>query len=263
MRTMYLEHQDSSRRPIPLTEIRRDASIQPRTRLNNETVAAYAELIREGEVSFPPVIVFYDGSDYLLADGFHRAAAVEEAGETMVFAEIRSGTREDAIRYACGANGTHGLPLTNKDKNQVVNRMLDAEQGKPAEQRLSERDIAKHCGVSQGFVNKIKQTRQRQSDHGDRPDHRDHHPARLPDAGWTSGTDSMMEHGNGMPGDVPTAAQASAADIIDTIVVKVMGYLSQLTGVSASLVEKHFQQAVTEIQCQIRSLSNLRQDDGV
>ena len=253
---MHLEHQDSSRRPIPLAEIRRDASIQPRTRLNNETVAAYTQLIREGEVRFPPVIVFYDGSEYLLADGFHRAAAVEEAGETMVFAEIRSGTREDAIRYACGANSTHGLPLTNKDKNRVVNRMLDSENSKPVEQRLSERDIAKHCGVSQAFVNKLKQMRQR--DHGNRHDHRDHHPARSSEDDLALGsyteTDSML-------GDFPTAAPASDTDIIDTIVVKVMGYLSQLTEVSASLVEKYFQQAVTEIQCQIRSLSNLRQDD--
>jgi hypothetical protein len=257
---MYLEHQDSFRRSVPLADIRRDAGIQPRTRLNDETVAAYADLIREGEVHFPPVVIFYDGSEYLLADGFHRVTAVEQAGENEVFAEIRHGTREDAIRYACGANSTHGLPLTNKDKNQVVHRMLIIEDSKPGEQRLSERDIARHCGVSQAFVNKLKQRRQR--DHGD---HRDHYPARSPEDGWASGTctetDSVMEYGNGMPGATPTAAHASNAEIIDTIVAKVMAYLSQLSGVSVSVVEKHFQQAVTEIQCQIRSLSNLRQDD--
>jgi hypothetical protein len=256
---MHLEDQDFSRRAIPLTEIRRDASIQPRTRLNNETVAAYAELIREGEGNFPPVVVFYDGADYLLADGFHRAAAVEEAGETMVVAEIRYGTREDAIRYACGANSTHGLPLTNKDKNRVVQRMLNFEDSKPGEQRLSERDIAKHCGVSQAFVNKLKQMRLRQHDHRDRHDHRDHNPARSSEDGWALGTCTETDS---MPEDVPTtAAQVSETEIIDTIVTKVMGYLSQLTGVTASLVEKSFQQAVTEIQCQIHSLSNLRQDD--
>ena len=261
---MYLENQDSLRRSIPLTDIRRDAGIQPRTRLNDETVAAYADLIREGEVHFPPVVVFYDGAEYLLADGFHRVAAVEQAGENEVFAEIRHGTREDAIRYACGANSTHGLPLTNKDKNQVVQRMLTIEDSKPGEQRLTERDIARHCGVSQAFVNKLKKTRQgqRQRDHFE---HRDQNPTRSPEDGWASGTctetDSVMEHGNGMPGAIPTAAPASNADIIDTIVAKVMAYLSQLSGVSVAMVEKHFQQAVTEIQCQIRSLSNLRQDD--
>ena len=33
---------------------------------------------------FPPVIVFYDGTSYWLADGFHRVGATESLGRTAI-----------------------------------------------------------------------------------------------------------------------------------------------------------------------------------
>ena len=55
-------------------------------------------------VVFPPVIVFHDGADYWLADGFQRLIAAEELGLTEFSADVREGTRRDAILYAVGAN---------------------------------------------------------------------------------------------------------------------------------------------------------------
>lgn len=47
-------------------------------------------------VVFPP-IVFFDGADYWLADGFHRLIAAEELGLTEFDADVREGTRRDPL----------------------------------------------------------------------------------------------------------------------------------------------------------------------
>ena len=56
---------------INIKTIRIDGGTQSRVEINNEIVAEYAALIKAG-AEFPPVIVFYDGVDTWLADGFHR-----------------------------------------------------------------------------------------------------------------------------------------------------------------------------------------------
>jgi hypothetical protein len=47
-----------------------------------------------------PVVVFDTPEGLLLADGYHRAAAARRAGRSTVAAEVRIGTRQDALRYA-------------------------------------------------------------------------------------------------------------------------------------------------------------------
>ena len=66
--------------------------IAPDTRL----VAEYATLMAEG-VEFPPVTVWWDGKVYWLSDGFQRVGAAELAEVPDLRAEIRRGTREDAL----------------------------------------------------------------------------------------------------------------------------------------------------------------------
>lgn len=99
---------------ILLSAIRFHADCQSRVHLDEETVAEYALRMGEGAI-FPPVVVFFDGSDRWLADGFHRYAAMKglarERGDeatTEVAAEVRQGTRTDAIRHALAANAQHG-----------------------------------------------------------------------------------------------------------------------------------------------------------
>jgi hypothetical protein len=55
---------------INLDVIRIDGETQPREELDQEMVAEYAEFMRDG-IKFPPVRVFFDGSNYWLVDGFH------------------------------------------------------------------------------------------------------------------------------------------------------------------------------------------------
>ena len=73
---------------INLLNIRVDGKTQSRAELNQERVTEYAEMIREG-IYFPPITVFYDGSDYWLSSGFHRYFASKQAGKASIDCEIQ------------------------------------------------------------------------------------------------------------------------------------------------------------------------------
>lgn len=136
---------------LGLDLLRLDGGTQPRAELDDFTVDAYADAMNWG-ASFPPVVVFYDGTDYWLADGFHRIAALRLLSRTLVESDVRQGTRRDAILYSVGANATHGKPRTNADKRRAVLTLLsDAEWAK-----WSDREIARQCAVGHAFVSKLR-----------------------------------------------------------------------------------------------------------
>ncbi len=136
---------------LAIDTIRIDGKTQPRVQMNWVTVSEYADAIDAG-MTFPPVTVFYDGVDYWLADGFHRREAAIKAGHTEIAIERRIGTREDAQWFSYGANATHGLPRTNKDKQRAVEAALEH----PNAASMSTRQLASHCGVSHMTVQNYK-----------------------------------------------------------------------------------------------------------
>lgn len=131
--------------------IRRDGGTQPRAALNDQAIAEYAEALDRGE-PFPAATVFYDGSDYWLADGFHRDGAHARLGWEEMACDVRAGTRRDAVLFACGANEAHGLRRSNEDKRRAVLILLgDAEWMK-----WSDSEIARRARVSHTFVAKLR-----------------------------------------------------------------------------------------------------------
>jgi hypothetical protein len=64
---------------------------QPRENLIDERVAEYVEDMRR-RAKIDPVIVYYDGKDYLLKDGFHRVEAALRLGRKTILAEVTPGT---------------------------------------------------------------------------------------------------------------------------------------------------------------------------
>ena len=134
---------------LNLNAIRIDGGTQPRERIDLEVVGDYAEAIKVG-IEFPPVIVFHDGAEYWLADGFHRWHAHKQAGKASIECDVRTGTLDDAKLFASGANGDHGLRRSNADKRLAVLMAL----GVKAD--WSDTKIAVHCGVSVTFVSSIR-----------------------------------------------------------------------------------------------------------
>lgn len=136
---------------LELEQIRTNGGTQSRVELNQETVAEYAQAFTAG-ASFPPVVVFFDGANYWLADGFHRYFGARDAGESAIDAEIITGTQRDAVLYSLKANATHGLRRTNADKRKAVETLLkDAEWA-----TWSDSAIAKACTVDHKTVAKIR-----------------------------------------------------------------------------------------------------------
>ena len=126
---------------------------QSRVQINESTVSEYAEAIKNG-VQFPPVTVFFDGTNFWLADGFHRLLAHKRAGKTEILEAREVGGLRDAILYSVSANASHGLRRTNADKRKAVEMLLnDAEWS-----QWSDREIAKQCAVSNNFVGDVRRS---------------------------------------------------------------------------------------------------------
>jgi ParB-like chromosome segregation protein Spo0J len=138
-------------RPLPIASIRTDGGTQPRAKLDDNTLIDFMDDMRAG-AKFPPVIVFHDGENYWLADGFHRREAHHRLGPTEIEADIRKGTRRDAILFSVGANADHGLRRTHKDKRVAVRRLLDD----PEWSQWSDSEIARRCIVSRDLVAEVR-----------------------------------------------------------------------------------------------------------
>jgi hypothetical protein len=109
-----------------------------RVEMRPETVNDYATDMLDG-VTFPPIVVFHDGSDFWLADGFHRVEAARKIDREMIVAEIRQGSARAAILHGVGSNAAHGLSRTQADKRRAVERLLkDAEWAQWSDRKVAE-----------------------------------------------------------------------------------------------------------------------------
>jgi FtsZ-binding cell division protein ZapB len=138
------------KKTINILAVRIDGGTQPREQINLEVVNEYADAITAGAV-LPPPVVFHDGADYWLADGFHRYHANKKIGAVSLEVEVQQGTQRDAILYSLGANDSHGLRRSNQDKRKAVMTMLQDKEWVTWPQAK----IAKTCCVSREYVSRL------------------------------------------------------------------------------------------------------------
>lgn len=136
---------------LPITDIRTDGGTQSRVQLDWIAVNEYAAAMREG-AQFPPVVVFHDGAEYWLADGFHRVRAAEHAELDTIAVDVRQGTRRDAVLYSVGANSSHGVRRTNADKRAAVLLLLGDEEWRGKGLNW----IARQCCVSWDTASRVE-----------------------------------------------------------------------------------------------------------
>lgn len=130
-----------------------DHRCQPRATMDPELIQEYADAMTLGVV-FPPLMVFRNGSNYWLADGFHRIAAAQQASIPHMNCEVQEGGVRDAILYAVGANAAHGKRRTNLDKRRAVETLLSDQEWS----KKSDHEIARICAVSQPFVGSVRKS---------------------------------------------------------------------------------------------------------
>jgi hypothetical protein len=135
---------------LKVSDIRIDGGTQVREKLNQDRVNSYAEQMNDGAV-FPPITVFFDGSSYWLASGFHRMFAEKQRGTEVIKATVMNGTVHEAEYFACGDNN-HGLNMTAEDYRRSIIKMLN----NPKAKDYSNVQIANHVGVSAMTVGRVK-----------------------------------------------------------------------------------------------------------
>ena len=128
-----------------------DERLQSRTEINEGTVSEYAEAILEG-ADFPPVLVYFDGINYYLTDGYHRLLAHKRAEKASILCSVVQGTLRDAIFHSTSVNNDHGMRRTYADKRKAVMTLLDDFEW----EGMSNGQIAKHCHVSPTFVSDLR-----------------------------------------------------------------------------------------------------------
>ena len=104
---------------LSLANIVIDDTIDIRESMNEATIQEYMDILDR----LPPVTVFDTEDGYVLADGFHRATAAERLGLKEIDAEIRTGTRTDALEFAAYANATAALKLTPEERRVGIRRL--------------------------------------------------------------------------------------------------------------------------------------------
>lgn len=190
-----------SEQMLKRADIRTNGGTQSRAAINEATVAEYAEAMGDPATVFPPVVVYYDGREYWLADGFHRLAAWERIGREEVPADVRQGDRRRAILHSCAANAEHGLRRTNADKRRAVMTLLeDAEWS-----QWSARQIARQCGVSHDFVARIKREQEPEVSSDDT----------LPDNSEPAAQKSPVRKPSGTPQEADNAGESVAPTSAD------------------------------------------------
>lgn len=139
---------------LKIALLRLDHSMQSRAKVNTEACQEYAARY-EQRLPMPPIVVFFDGAVYWLGDGWHRVFACGMADPKVKFieAEVRQGSKRDAILYSCGANGTHGVRRSNEDKRRAVGMLLSDKEWV----RWSNCEIARRCGVSEFLVREVRE----------------------------------------------------------------------------------------------------------
>lgn len=135
---------------LPLVRLVLEPRLQLRALgMNPEHVADLRGAARAKRL--PKVKVRLVGPRHYVTDGFHTVEAHRLEGNHLIPCQVRTGTWEDAVHDACGANRDHhALKRTRADKRNAALRMLeffsDWENAR----------IARHVGVSHTYINRLR-----------------------------------------------------------------------------------------------------------
>lgn len=130
-----------------------DGGTQARAKLDFRYIAKLVNDIKKGK-EIEPVVVFFDGSKYWLADGFHRARAITDAGLKVMRAVIKRGDRRAALLFGLIAAADAEAHRTRLDKRRAVTLLLtDSEWS-----NWSNQEIADRLKVSLPFVSSLRKS---------------------------------------------------------------------------------------------------------
>lgn len=134
---------------IPISSIEIDPDSYPREGVDDLRVAEYWDRMSAGD-KFPDIVVYEDGQHRYLSDGRHRILAAQIDGAKEIDADVKHGTRADALWFALGANRAHGSRMTPGDLQHAIRLALREFPDR------SPKMIADRIGCSRSYVDRIR-----------------------------------------------------------------------------------------------------------
>jgi hypothetical protein len=125
--------------------------IQSRATLNPDLVAEYAAMMQDGIQFDAAQAVRDDNGQVYVWDGVHRGQAAKQIG-VLLLLDMQPGDRQVAEWLALSANQKHGQRRTREDIQHIIRQALRHPNGV----NLSDRELARHCGVDHKTVGKIR-----------------------------------------------------------------------------------------------------------
>lgn len=99
---------------------------QSRKEINARTISDICYAIKDRN-SIDPIIVFFDGTNHWIGDGYHRLEAHLKEKREVISAEVRRGSREEALRFNVETNANADKTRwTNDDKRNAVTMLLES-----------------------------------------------------------------------------------------------------------------------------------------
>lgn len=132
---------------INIHQIRRDGGTQPRGVLDEDHINDLLFALKNG-AKFEAILIYYDGENHWLTDGYHRLAATIRYGKDKIKASVRQGTLQDAQWHSFSVNQHNVLKRSNADKQRAIIGALKHSYGI----QRSNSEIAQHCGVDEKTV---------------------------------------------------------------------------------------------------------------
>jgi uncharacterized protein (DUF1015 family) len=106
---------------VDIAELAQSPIARNRAHLDGDRVTHYLTHLDDAV----PVVVFDTGDQLLLADGYHRVEAAQQLGRTRVRADVRKGTRSDALAFAVNL-GRQQRGMPEDDVLRAIKRRGDA-----------------------------------------------------------------------------------------------------------------------------------------
>jgi ParB-like chromosome segregation protein Spo0J len=133
---------------IQLDRLLVTADLQPRSDgLDPDHIKALVDVAGE----WPPLVAVRTGGNTVVVDGFHRFAAAQNLGLAEVRVRVLDPPADgDLAGLAFLLNAVHGRALTLTDRRREAERLLRKSP------QSSDREIGRHCGLSQPTVRKVR-----------------------------------------------------------------------------------------------------------
>jgi ParB-like chromosome segregation protein Spo0J len=121
-----------------------------RARVETALVGSFADLMTMG-VKLPPLEVYFDGTTFWLADGFHRVAAARKLNRTTMPAMVMPGDKMRALLALLAANKAS---RSDDDKRHVAHLALTD----PLLKTWNNQQLSEHIGVGQDLIQRVRRS---------------------------------------------------------------------------------------------------------